>query len=352
MLMNNLDPDVAERPDDLVVYGGTGRAARSWDAFDAIVAELRGLGDDETLLVQSGKPVGVFRTHEWSPRVLIANSNLVGEWANWDEFRRLEALRADDVRPDDRRLVDLHRQPGHRPGHLRMLRRDRPPSLRRLARRHDHADRRPRRHGRRPAAGGDDERRGRALHRGRSGADPAPARDPLPRRAGRPTSTTRSAAAARRRRSAARSASGSSATPPRSCPSCSPAASTPTSSPTRPAPTTRSSATSLPACRSPSADELRESRPRRLHPPRPRLGGRPLLCDGRLQGAAGRRSSTTATACRREAELGGFERAFDYPGFVPAYIRPLFCEGKGPFRWAALSGDPADIAATDRAVAR
>src|SRR5690349_19284895 len=92
MLMNNLDPDVAERPDDLVVYGGTGRAARSWDAFDAIVRELRALADDETLLVQSGKPVGVFRTHEWSPRVLIANSNLVGEWANWDEFRRLEAL--------------------------------------------------------------------------------------------------------------------------------------------------------------------------------------------------------------------------------------------------------------------
>ncbi|MCB1007364.1 MAG: urocanate hydratase, partial [Acidobacteria bacterium] len=91
MLMNNLDPDVAERPDDLVVYGGTGRAARSWDAFDAIVRELRDLDDDETLLVQSGKPVGRFRTHEWAPRVLIANSNLVGEWANWDEFRRLEA---------------------------------------------------------------------------------------------------------------------------------------------------------------------------------------------------------------------------------------------------------------------
>src|SRR5918997_140663 len=92
MLMNNLDPDVAERPEDLVVYGGTGRAARSWEAFDAIVRTLRTLADDETLLVQSGKPVGVFRTHEWAPRVLIANSNLVGEWANWDEFRRLEAL--------------------------------------------------------------------------------------------------------------------------------------------------------------------------------------------------------------------------------------------------------------------
>jgi urocanate hydratase len=90
MLMNNLDPDVAERPDDLVVYGGTGRAARSWEAFDAIVAALRKLESDETLLVQSGKPVGVFRTHASAPRVLIANSNLVGRWANWEYFRELE----------------------------------------------------------------------------------------------------------------------------------------------------------------------------------------------------------------------------------------------------------------------
>ena len=91
MLMNNLDPENAEHPDDLVVYGGTGRAARSWEAFDAIVRTLETLADDETLLVQSGKPVGVFRTHEWSPRVLIANSNLVGDWANWEHFRELEA---------------------------------------------------------------------------------------------------------------------------------------------------------------------------------------------------------------------------------------------------------------------
>src|SRR5512142_269236 len=90
MLMNNLDPEVAEDPDHLVVYGGTGRAARSWEAFDAIVRELRRLEDDETLLIQSGKPVGVFRTSAWSPRVLIANSNLVGRWANWDDFRALE----------------------------------------------------------------------------------------------------------------------------------------------------------------------------------------------------------------------------------------------------------------------
>ncbi len=91
MLMNNLDPEVAEHPDQLIVYGGSGRAARSWAAFDGIVASLRDLEDDETLLVQSGKPVGIFRTHEWAPRVLIANSNLVPQWATWDEFRRLEA---------------------------------------------------------------------------------------------------------------------------------------------------------------------------------------------------------------------------------------------------------------------
>src|SRR6266536_5716665 len=92
MLMNNLDPTVAEDPDRLVVYGGTGRAARSWEAFDAIVRSLRELENNETLLVQSGKPVGIFRTHEEAPRVLIANAHLVPRWATWDEFRRLDAL--------------------------------------------------------------------------------------------------------------------------------------------------------------------------------------------------------------------------------------------------------------------
>src|SRR5437868_11672906 len=90
MLMNNLDPEVAERPEDLVVYGGTGKAARNWDAFHAIVRTLRDLENDETLLVQSGKPVGVFKTHEYAPRVLIANSNLVGKWSDWEDFRELE----------------------------------------------------------------------------------------------------------------------------------------------------------------------------------------------------------------------------------------------------------------------
>src|SRR5450432_1776912 len=90
MLMNNLDPDVAERPQDLVVYGGTGRAARSWEAYRAIVETLKTLDNDETLLVQSGKPVGVFKTHDYAPRVLIANSNLVGHWSNWEKFNELE----------------------------------------------------------------------------------------------------------------------------------------------------------------------------------------------------------------------------------------------------------------------
>ena len=92
MLQNNLDPEVAEHPDKLVVYGGTGKAARNWESFDALIKTLTFLKDDETMLVQSGKPVGVFRTHEWAPRVLLANSNLVGDWANWPEFRRLEDL--------------------------------------------------------------------------------------------------------------------------------------------------------------------------------------------------------------------------------------------------------------------
>ena len=109
MLMNNLDPEVAERPQDLVVYGGTGKAARDWAAYHAIVRELEALGNDETLLVQSGKPVGVFRTHEEAPRVLIANANLVGHWSNWEEFRQLEQARADHVRPDDGGKLDLHR---------------------------------------------------------------------------------------------------------------------------------------------------------------------------------------------------------------------------------------------------
>ena len=243
MLMNNLDPEVAENPAELVVYGGTGRAARSWEAFDAIVRTLRTLEGDETLLVQSGKPVGVFRTHEWAPRVLIANSNLVPDWATWDEFRRLEQLGLTMYGQMTAGLLDLHRHPGHRAGHLRVLRRDRAAPLRRLAGRHDHADRRPRRHGRRPAAGGDDERRRGPLRRGGPGAHPAPPGDRATSTS-RPTrSRTRWSAAAPRSPSAARCRWGSRPTRPTRSPRCWRWASRPTSSPTRRAPTTRSRAT-------------------------------------------------------------------------------------------------------------
>ncbi len=124
MLMNNLDPDVAERPEDLVVYGGIGRAARNWECYDRIVATLTTLEDTETLLVQSGKPVGVFQTHRDAPRVLIANSNLVPHWATWEHFHELDRLGLMMYGQMTAGLVDLHRQPGHRAGHLRDVRRD------------------------------------------------------------------------------------------------------------------------------------------------------------------------------------------------------------------------------------
>ena len=239
MLMNNLDPDVAERPDELVVYGGIGRAARNWECYDAIVRCLRELGDDETLLVQSGKPVGVFRTHADAPRVLIANSNLVAALGHLGAFPRARPQGPDDVRPDDRRLVDLHRQPGHRAGHLRDLRRDGAPALRRRPGRALDPHRRARRHGRRAAAGGDDGRRLDARDR-------VPAR-PHPQAPGNTLSRcrrriARRGAAADRARDAAsagRSRSACSATPPKCCRSCCAAACDPMPSPTRPPRTIR-----------------------------------------------------------------------------------------------------------------
>ena len=155
MLQNNLDPEVAENPDALVVYGGIGKAARNWDCFDAILATLRELNDDETLLVQSGKPVGVFRTHADAPRVLIANSNLVPKWATWEHFHELDRKGLMMYGQMTAGSLDLHRQPGHRAGHLRDLRRGRTPALRRRLARALDPHRRPGRHGRRAAAGRD-----------------------------------------------------------------------------------------------------------------------------------------------------------------------------------------------------
>ena len=350
MLMNNLDPDVAERPDDLVVYGGTGRAARSWDAFDAIVRELRALGDDETLLVQSGKPVGVFRTHEWSPRVLIANSNLVGEWANWDEFRRLEALgltmygqmtagswiyigSQGIVQGTYECFAEIARRRfgGSLAGTITLT-----AGLGGMG-------------GAQPLAVTmndgvalcievDPERIRRRLETRYLDERADDLDDAIDRCIG---GQARAPGAQRRPRAA---------TPPRSSPSCCGAASRPTSSPTRPrahdplvgyVPAGLSLGGGRRAAR---------ARPRRVHrrAPAPRAAAHCFAMVGFKD--AGAEVFDYGNSLRREAELGGFERAFDYPGFVPAYIRPLFCEGKGPFRWAALSGDPADIAATDRAV--
>ena len=185
MLQNNLDPEVAEHPAELVVYGGTGKAARDWASFDAIVRTLKTLKDDETLLVQSGKPVGVMQTHEWAPRVLLANSNLVGDWANWDEFRRLEALGLTMYGQmtagswiyigsqgilqgtyETFAAVGEKRFDGSLAGTITL-------------------DRRARWHGRRAAAGREHGGRRVDQRRGRSVADRAPARDALPRRRGR-----------------------------------------------------------------------------------------------------------------------------------------------------------------------
>ena len=348
MLMNNLDPEVAERPEDLVVYGGTGRAARSWAAYDAIVATLTTLADDETLLVQSGKPVGVFRTHAWAPRVLIANSNLVGDWANWPEFRRLEALGltmygqmtagswiyigtqgilqgtyetfaavarlrfggtlagtltltggaggmggaqplAVTMNEGVVLIVDvdearLARRVKH--GYLDDYTTDLDEAVATVAGRQGAAARAVRRRGRQRRDGLRRPARAGRRHRHRHRPDQRPRPAQLSARGHRASPTGR--------RGGGR-------------------------------------------------------RPGGLH----RAGAG---VDGQAGPAmvgfadAGAEVFDYGNSIREEARLGGFDRAFAFPGFVPAYIRPLFCEGKGPFRWVALSGDPADIAKTDRAI--
>ncbi|MCB0866191.1 MAG: urocanate hydratase [Solirubrobacterales bacterium] len=348
MLMNNLDPDVAERPDDLVVYGGTGRAARSWDAFDAIVRELRDLDDDETLLVQSGKPVGRFRTHEWAPRVLIANSNLVGEWANWDEFRRLEAegltmygqMTAGSwiyigsqgiVQGTYECFAEIARRRfggslagtitltaglggmgGAQPLAVTMndgvalcIEIDPERIERRLETRYldecadDLADAIDRCH--------DYKAQKRAVSVGLVGN----AAEILPELLDRGFDAD--------------------------------------------VVTDQTSAHDPLVGYIPSGLSLQEADALRESDPEEYIRRARVSCAAHCFAMVGFKDAGAevfdyGNSLRREAELGGFERAFDYPGFVPAYIRPLFCEGKGPFRWAALSGDPADIAATDHAV--
>jgi urocanate hydratase len=347
MLMNNLDPEVAERPDDLVVYGGTGRAARSWAAYDAIVRTLETLADDETLLVQSGKPVGVFRTHAWAPRVLLANSNLVGDWATWPEFRKLEAeglmmygqmtagswiyIGTQGILQGTYETfgaVARQRFGGTLAGTLTLT----------------------------GGAGGmggaqplavtmnegavlvvdvDESRLQRRVQHGYldeyfTDLDEA---------------VDRAVTARNERQALSVGVVGNAATVftellERGTPIDVVTDQTSAHDPLSYLPEGVSVAHwHGEAARDPEGFTER-SRASMTKQVRAMVG----FMD------AGAEVFDYGNSIRQEARLGGFERAFDFPGFVPAYIRPLFCEGKGPFRWAALSGDPADIAATDRAI--
>jgi urocanate hydratase len=348
MLMNNLDPDVAEHPDELVVYGGTGRAARSWDAFDAIVSSLRALDGDETLLVQSGKPVGIFRTHEWSPRVLIANSNLVPEWATWDEFRRLEAegltmygqmTAGSWIYIGSQGIVQgtyecfaeiaRRRHGGSLAGTISLT-----AGLGGMG-------------GAQPLAvtlnGGvalcvevdreaiERRLRTRYLDELADDLDDAVRRCMAARSARQPLSVGLQANAADVLPLLLRRGFEADIV------------------------TDQTSAHDPLGGYIPNTLTLEEAAALRISDPDEYIERARRAIAAHCAAMVGFKDAGAevfdyGNSLRAEAKLGGFERAFDYPGFVPAYVRPLFCEGKGPFRWVALSGDPADIAATDRAV--
>jgi urocanate hydratase len=348
MLMNNLDPEVAERPDDLVVYGGTGRAARSWPAFDAIVRELRQLADDETLLVQSGKPVGVFRTHEWAPRVLIANSNLVGRWANWDTFRELE-----------RKGLTMYGQmtagswiyigtQGILQGTYE--------TFAELARQHFGGSLRGRvvltaglggMGGAQPLAvtmnGGValvievDQKRARRRHE-------IGYVDRLTDSLDDSLAWARAAAAEGQTLSIGLIGNAAEI---------------------EPALVRRGEHFDVVTDQTSAHDALNGYVPAGLAAA-DAADLRVADADGyvrramdsmadqvRAMLALQARGAVTfdyGNNIRAQAQTAGVADAFDFPGFVPAFIRPLFSEGKGPFRWVALSGDPADIRRTDEAV--
>jgi urocanate hydratase len=348
MLMNNLDPEVAERPEELVVYGGTGKAARNWPAFDAIVRELRRLGDDETLLVQSGKPVGVFRTHEWAPRVLIANSNLVGKWANWDTFRELE-----------RQGLTMYGQmtagswiyigtQGILQGTYE--------TFAELARQHFGGTLRGRvvltaglggMGGAQPLAVSmnegvaivievDESRARRRLEIGYVDRLTDSVDDAL--------AWARAAAAEGRAESIALIGNAAVVEP-----------ELVRRGEHFDVVTDQTSAHDalngyIPAgLDHRDADALRQRDPDEYVACALRSMAMQVRAMLALQ-SAGAVTFDYGNNIRAQAQTAGVENAFDFPGFVPAFIRPLFCEGKGPFRWVALSGDPADIRRTDEAV--
>lgn len=347
MLHNNLDPDVAERPEDLVVYGGTGRAARSWGAFDAMADTLTTLREDETMLVQSGKPVGVFRTHEWAPRVLIANSNLVPDWANWEEFRRLEELGLTMYGQMTAGSWIYIGTQGILQGTYECFAE--------IARKRFGGT----------LAGTITLTAGLG---GMGGAQPlavtmndgvALCIEVDPKRAERRVETRyldevadgyedairrcRAAKSSRRPLSVGLIGNAADLVPRLLDDGFEADIVTDQTSAHDPL-------SYVPVDLSPeAAQRLAADEPdvfiRRA---RTSMARHVEAMVGFMDGGA--EVFDYGNSLRAEAELGGYNRAFAYPGFLPAYIRPLFCEGKGPFRWVALSGDPADIAATDRAV--
>jgi urocanate hydratase len=347
MLHNNLDPEVAERPADLVVYGGTGKAARSWEAFDAMARTLTTLKADETMLVQSGKPVGVFRTHEWAPRVLLANSNLVPEWGNWDEFRRLEAMGLTMYGQMTAGSWIYIGTQGILQGTYECF-----------------AEISRRRFGG-SLAGTITLTAGLG---GMGGAQPlavtmndgvALCIEVDPARAERRVETRYLDEIADSVDDAiARCIKARDARQPLSVGLVGNAAvllqqlldvdfpadivtdQTSAHDPLSYVPVDLTPEATAEMARTDPQELIRRSRESMASHCRAMVG----FMD------KGAEVFDYGNSLRAEAKLGGFERAFDYPGFLPAYIRPLFCEGKGPFRWVALSGDPADIAATDRAV--
>ncbi|HUE87315.1 MAG TPA: urocanate hydratase [Vicinamibacterales bacterium] len=347
MLMNNLDPDVAERPDDLVVYGGTGRAARSWAAFDAIVHELRRLGDDETLLIQSGKPVGVFRTHGHAPRVLIANANLVPKWATWDTFRDLE----------DRGLTMYGQMTAGSWIYIgtQGILQGTYETLAALARRHFGGS----------LAGTLTVTAGLG---GMGGAQPlavtmnegvALVVEVDPRRVERRLATgyldeaTDSLDAAldtvrawqRTRTARSMGLHGNAA---EVLPELVRRAIVPDVLTDQTAAHDALTGYVPDGLTLAAADALRASDP--IEYQRRSVAAMGIHVEAML--ALKRRGAIAfdyGNNIRAQAVKAGVTNAFEIPGFVPEFIRPLFCEGKGPFRWAALSGDPEDIAVTDRA---
>ncbi|HET8927424.1 MAG TPA: urocanate hydratase [Microbacterium sp.] len=347
MLMNNLDPEVAEHPEDLVVYGGTGRAARSWAAYDAIVRTLDELEPDETLLVQSGKPVGVFRTHEWAPRVLIANSNLVGDWATWPEFRRLEELGLTMYGQMTAGSWIYIGTQGILQGTYetfaavaRSLGRDSLAGTLTLTAGCGGMG------GAQPLAvtlnGGavlivdvDESRLARRAERGyldeyATDLDAAVARVLAAKDAGEALSVGVVGNAAEVFPELLRRG-------------------TPIDI------VTDQTSAHDPLAYLPVGVRVEEWKDAAAADPEGFTAKARASMAAHVDAMVGFQDAGAAVfdygnSIRAEAQLGGCDRAFAFPGFVPAYIRPLFTEGKGPFRWVALSGDPEDIAATDRAV--